>query len=131
MQKLSMQGTDSLLQFDDQTISTLLQDLGVSAGDVSLAVGIGYSAELNFSARMFVFHAAGVESDRLKTAFKKAIDSGADAPLNWVDSTVGGKQVETAVEGNSGNYLYVKGDVLVFMFTSDSDIAAEIISGLP
>jgi hypothetical protein len=131
MQKQSMQGNDALLEFDDQAAITLLQDLGVSPSDVSLAIGIGYSAALNFSARMFVFRAAGVDPDRLEAAFKKAIDAARDTPLKWTSTSIGAKQVETAVDGPATNYLYVKDDVLVFLLPSDQDVAAEIISGLP
>jgi hypothetical protein len=131
MQKQSMQGNDALLEFDDQAAITLLQDLGVSPSDVSLAIGIGYSAALNVSARMFVFRAAGVDPDRLEAAFKKAIDAARDTPLEWTSTSIGGKQVETAVDGPATNYLYVKDDVLVFLLPSDQDVAAEIISGLP
>lgn len=131
MHKVSMQGTESLLEFDDQVISTLLQDLGVSSGDVALAIGIGYSASLDTSARMFVFRAAGVESDRLEAAFKKATDAGRDTPLDWTSTSVAGKEIETAADGDSSDYLYVKHDVVVFMFTTDPDTAAEIVSRLP
>jgi hypothetical protein len=126
-----MQGNDSLLEFDDQARTTLLQDLGVSPSEVALAIGIGYSADVNVGVRMFVFRAAGVDSDRLEAAFKKATDVGRDTPLAWTSTTLGGKRVETAVDGASTSYLYVKGDVLVFMFASDADIATGIISGLP
>ncbi|MEX0625950.1 MAG: hypothetical protein WD402_05355 [Chloroflexota bacterium] len=131
MKKVSMRGNESLLEFDADVIGTLLQDLGVSENEVSLAIGVGYSATVNFSARMFVFRAAGVDSDRLAVAFKKATDSSRDTPLDWTATTIDGKQVETAADGPATNYLYVDGDVLVFLVPSDQEIAAEIISGLP
>lgn len=131
MEKVSMRGDDSLLEFDADVMGTLLQDLGVSESDVSLAVGIGYSASANISARMFVFRAAGVNSDRLTVAFKKATDSSRNTPLVWTATTMDGKQIETAADGPATNYLYIKEDVLVFLVPSNADVAAEIVSGLP
>jgi len=131
IQKQSMVGGESLLEFDEATIGELLQDLGVSPSDVSLAIGIGYSATDNFSARIFVFRAAGVDTDPLAGAFKKATNSGRDTDLDWTSTMIGGKNVETAIDGNLTNYLYVKGDVLVFLVPSDAEIAAEIVGGLP
>ena len=53
-----------------------------------------------------------------------------DTPLVWSNTTLGGKQVESAVDGDTTYYLYAKGDVLFFL-SGDPASTEEAISGLP
>lgn len=133
--KTSMQGSEFLLSGgDDPTTVKFLQDLSVSPSDVSLAYGFGFSSDLSSGVAMFVFRAAGAESSHLVSVFKEATDAERDTPLAWTSTTFGGKQVQTAVDAESGGqtiYLYAKDDVLFFVGATDTAIAEEIVSGLP
>jgi hypothetical protein len=131
MQKQSMAGDAYAQQFGDLAIEAMLDDLGVAPGDASVAIGVGNSPALNLSARMLVIRAPGADSDQLDEAFKTATNGVRPTPLQWAATTIGGKQVESAADGPATYYLYVKGDVIVFLVPSDQNVAEEIISGLP
>jgi hypothetical protein len=131
MTKQTMSGDVYVQQFGDQAIAAMFLDLSVAPSDAAVGVGIGNSPALNLSARMLVIRAPGADSDQLDAAFKTATNGVRDTPLVWTATSIGGRQVETAVDGPATNYLYVKGDVLVFLVPSDQEVAAEIISGLP
>ena len=131
MQKQTMSGDAYIQQFGDQAIAAMLEDLDVAPSDAAVALGVGSSPALNLSARMLVIRAPAADSDQLDEAFKTATNGVRDTPLDWTATSIGGKQVETAVDGPATNYLYVTDDVLVFVTSSDQEVAAEIISGLP
>lgn len=131
MQKQSMSGDAYAQQFGDPGIAAMLEDLGIAPADASVAIGVGNSPALNLSARMLVVRAPGVDPDRLDEAFKTATNGVRPTPLQWTAASIGGKEVESAVDGPATYYLYVKGDVIVFLIPSDQDLAAEILSGLP
>jgi hypothetical protein len=131
MQKTSTKGDEFINSSDsDPAVAKFIEDLGVSPGDISLAIGFGFSADASKSLGMFVFRAQGADTNRLVAAFKEANDADRDAPLTWSSASVGGKQVETAVEGDSTYYLYAKNDIL-FYLSGDAASAEEAISGLP
>ena len=132
IQKQSMQGSEFLTApgSDPATIQ-FVQDLGVSPSDISIAIGFGFSADASASLVMFVFRAAGADTDRLVSAFKQASDSDGGTPLEWSSETVAGKQVEVADDGGSTTYLYATGDLLIFLTASDPATAEEVIGGLP
>lgn len=131
MQKTSTKGDEFIASSDsDPAVAKFIEDLGVSPGDISLAIGFGFSADGSSSLGMFVFRAAGADTNRLIAAFKEANDSDRDAPLTWSNTTIGGKQVEQATDGETTFYLYAKGDIL-FYISGDPDSTAEAISGLP
>jgi hypothetical protein len=131
MQKQSMSGDVYAQQFGDPGIAAMLEDLAIAPADASVAIGVGNSPALNLSARMLVVRAPGADSDQLDEAFKTATNGQRTTPLEWTATSIGGKQVESALDPPATYYLYVKGDVLVFLIPSDQDVAAEIISGLP
>jgi len=128
--KTSMRGNEFLVSPDsDPAMVQFLQDVGVSPDDLSIAIGFGFSADA--SVAMFVFRAAGADSNTLLNAWKQVTDADAETPIEWASATVGGKQVETTDQGGGTTYLYVKNDLLVFLSTSDPATAEEIIGGLP
>jgi hypothetical protein len=131
MQKQSMSGDAYAEQIGDRAIAAMLQELGVAPANAAVAIGIGNSPALNLSARMLVIRAPGADSDQLDEAFKTATNGVRPTPLQWAATSIGGKQVESAADGPGTYYLYVKGDVIVFLVPSDQNVAAEIISGLP
>lgn len=130
IQKTSTQGDEFVASGDDPAVAKFIEDLGVSPGDISIAIGFGFTADASSSLGVFVFRAEGADTSRLIAAFKEANDADRDAPLSWSSTSIGGKQVETAVADDSTYYLYAKDDVL-FYISGDPDSAAEVISGLP
>ena len=132
MKKSSFRGNDYLVApgSDPDTVK-LIQDLGVSPSDISMAIGFGFSADFTSSVAMFVFQAKGASSDALVTAVKGSLGSSAGSPQEWSSATVGGKHVETAGQDGGNTYLYVKGDILIWLTVSDPATAATILNGLP
>jgi len=132
MKKSSFRGSDYLLApgSDPDTVK-FIQDLGVSPSDISMAIGFGFSADFTSSVAMFVFRAKGANSGALVTAVKASLDSSGGSPEEWSSATVGGKQVETAGQDGGSTFLYVKGDVLIWLTVSDPATAATILNGLP
>jgi hypothetical protein len=131
MQKTSTKGDEFLTSSDsDPAVVKFVNDLGVQPSDISIAIGFGFSADASSSLGMFVFRASGADTNRLIAAFKEANDSDRETPLQWSNASVGGKQVETAVDADTTYYLYAKGDVLFFL-SGDPASAEEAISGLP
>lgn len=131
MQKTSTKGDEFIASSDsDPAVAKFIQDLGVSPGDISLAIGFGFAPDGSSSLGMFVFRAEGADTDRLVSAFKEANDADRDAPLTWSSTSIGGKTVESALDGETTFYLYAKDDVL-FYLSGDADSAEEAISGLP
>lgn len=45
--------------------------------------------------------------------------------------TIAGKQVETGASNGATQYLYAKGDVLIWMTATDPALAEQALSGLP
>jgi hypothetical protein len=130
--KQSMQGSEFLTApGSDPAAIKFVQDLGVSASDISIATGQGNSADFTKFVFVFVIRAAGVDSDRLVSAFKTATSSGDASPLSWSDATVAGKSVETAAAGGGITYIYAKGDVMFWVTASDAALAEQFIGLLP
>jgi hypothetical protein len=114
----------------DPATVKFLDALGVSASDISIAVGFGFSADASSNLVMFVFRAAGADTEQLVSGFKTAMDSDRDTPLTWTTAEIGGKQVETSTDDGSSIYLYANDDVLFFI-TGDAASIEEAIGGLP
>jgi hypothetical protein len=131
MVKTSAKGDEFLISSgSDPAIVKFVNDLGVKPSDISIAIGSAVSTDGSSSLGMFVFRASGADTNRLIAAFKVANDSDRETPLVWSGATVGGKQVEKAVDGDTTFFLYAKGDVLFFM-SGDPASTEEVISGLP
>lgn len=134
LQKLSMRG-DEFANSGSASAEAeeFLRTLGVSPDDVSVAVGFGISTETDSGVAVFVFRAEGADSGRLLQTFKDATDAERETPLQWEAVNVGGKQVERATDPQQNNsvYLYVTGDLLVFVATTSEDDAADVLGGMP
>ena len=131
MTKQSMAGSQFLTsgQADPATVK-FLQELGVAPSDISMAFGFGFSTDGSSNLAMVVIRAAGADTDRLISVFKAALDQSRDTPLTWDTTTIAGKQLQVAVDGNTTTYLYAKGDVLFFI-SGDAASTQEAIGGLP
>jgi hypothetical protein len=129
--KSSTRGDEFLTSSDaDPAVAKFVSDLGVKPSDISIAIGFGFSTDGSSSLGMFVFRASGADTNRLISAFKTANDADRESPLEWASTSIGGKQVETSVDGTTTYYLYAKGDVLFFL-SGDPASSEEAISGLP
>ena len=134
LQKLSMRGNEFANSNETSPeAEDFLRNLGVAPEDVAVAIGFGLSSDTNSGVAVFVFRAQGADSGRLLQTFKDATDAERDSPLQWESVTVGGKQVQRATDPEQDNkvYLYVAGDTLVFVATTNEDDAAEVLGGLP
>jgi hypothetical protein len=128
--KSSSTGADFLKStLADPAIVAWLQSLGKSPADVSVATAIGIQS----SVLIFAFRVAGVDHTTLITALKKAVDDGMDTPLTWTPASVGGKNVETAVEPSQEGtvYLYGTADLVFEISAKDPAVAGEVLSKLP
>ena len=137
LQKASMSGEQFVGSGGaSQEAQDFLQGLGVSADDVSVAVGFGTDLASTGTVAILLFRAQGASSDRLVNLFKQAADRDRDNPLDWQSASVGGKQVERAADPEQGTgsgsiYLYATGDLLAFVTAGNDDTAAEALSRLP
>jgi hypothetical protein len=134
LQKLSMLGNEFANSGSASAeAEEFLRNLGVSPEDVAVAIGFGVAPDSGSGVAVFAFRAEGADSGRLLQTFKDATDAERETPLDWETVNVGGKQVERATdpEQNNSVYLYVNGDVLVFVATTSEDDAAEVLAGLP
>lgn len=129
--KVSMQGSEFLTApGSDPAAVKFVEDLRVSPSDISIATGSGTSADFTKFLVVFVIRAEGVDSDRLVSAFQTATASDS-SPLEWSNTTVAGKSVQTADVGGGGNYIYAKGDVMFWVVASDPALAEQLIDQLP
>ncbi len=115
----------------DPAAVKFVEDLGISASDISIATGSGNSADFAKFIFVFAIRAQGVDSDRLVAAFKTASSTGDASPLQWSSTTVAGKSVETSGNDSGTNYIYAKDDVLFWVIATDDTLAADFISQLP
>ena len=131
IQKTSMRGNEYLINPDsDPETVQFLQELGVSPTDISMAFGFGFDAE-GGSLVMFVIRAEGANADALAAAFKEASTEPGVSPMEWTQTTVAGKQVESATSDGGTTYLYATGDMVIFLTASDPAVAEQIIGDLP
>ena len=129
MTKASMKGDSFLDDAPDggDAARAFFEGIGVNPSDVSVAFGFSPAGVV-----VQIFRAPGADADALVDGFKEATDEERDTPLDWTATNVGGKDVETAVDADSEQtlYLYGVGD-LVVVVGGDEESAAEILSGMP
>jgi hypothetical protein len=134
LQRLSMRGDEFVGSGGASAeAQEFLRSLGVANDDVSVAVGFGATPDGSGGVAIFAFRAEGADSSRLLQAMQSAIDAESASPLEWETVTVGGKEVQRAAdpEQQGQTYLYVTGDLLVFVATTNEDDAAEVLGGMP
>lgn len=132
MQKQSMKGSEFLTSSSSSPEAVkFVHDLGVSPADISIAIGSGVSADYKQTVFAFVIRANGADSGKLVSAFKTASAAGNSSPLQWASATVAGKSVETASSSGAANYIYAKGDVMIWLIATTPTLAEQFISQLP
>jgi hypothetical protein len=135
LQKFSMKGSEfaTSANADAETLA-FLSALGVSARDIGVAFGFGYSAEAKAAIAIFAFRAVGASPDRLVQQFKQATNRNRPTPLSWQSATVGGKSVQWAADASQQDvrlYLYGRGDVLFLVSATTESQAADALGKLP
>ena len=132
MQKQSMKGSQFLTSSSSSPEAVkFIQDLGVSPSDISIAIGTGSSKDYTQTVIAFVIRANGADTGKLVSAFKTASAAGNSSPLQWASATVAGKSVETAGSSGATNYIYAKGDVLIWLIATTPTLAEQFIGQLP
>ena len=108
----------------DQDFLKVLQTLGKSPSDVAFAIAIGGSS----GCAAGVFRIQGVDTSALQAAFASAAQSSGDT---FTDKSVGGKDVKVQTSGGTSNYLYFKGDAMLFATAPSDDKAASVLQQMP
>ena len=113
----------------DPSFQAVLDSLGASIEDVSLAVGATEAADFTVGA----FRIKGAAEDDLERAFLDATEDAGDI-AGIEEASIGGKDVWTAQnpadESGGTAYIYVKDDTVYFV-TGTEEQAAEILAALP
>ncbi len=132
MTKSSMRGNEYLIApgSDESTIQ-FIHDLGVSPNDISMAIGSGADQTAGTFAAVFIIRAKGASSDALIAAFETAMNADATSPVQWTDSTVGGKHVRVVANDTGSTYVYAKGDTVFWIITTVQADAETVLNGLP
>jgi hypothetical protein len=123
--KLSMTGPQ-FTATADPTFKAILQALGKQASDVSFAVAAAPTSGCTAG----IFRVAGVDPNRLQESFlAQQRTSGSTV----TQGSVGGKSVYISDQGASApkEYVYFKGDAVIFAQAKDEASAATILQQLP
>jgi hypothetical protein len=121
--KVSLSGASFAASASDE-FKAVLQALGEPRSDVAFALAIGGTTSCSAG----IFRIQGVDSSALQGAFEaEAQKSG----QTLTSKNVGGKDVKIAVDPSASNYLYFKGDAVIFATAKTEDQAASILQQLP
>ena len=133
--EMSQTGKEFIQSGDDnQEFVDFLNELGASPDDVSVATRV-YADLKNPSdaSAIFAFRVAGADSSKLLTEMQSAIASDEDN-VTWQAANVGGKSVQVAATSQVADgktYIYVRGDIVFAVITSDDALAEDALSQLP
>ncbi|HEU4919357.1 MAG TPA: hypothetical protein VFT20_06420 [Candidatus Limnocylindrales bacterium] len=127
-QKFSMSGEDFEAFADDAEFSATLEGLGKTAADVSFAISAPTTGDLDCGAG--VFRISGADTARLQEAYLAASENEGGT---YTAATIGGKNVFiiTATGETGKQYVYFKGDAVLFAQAPDDATAGEILALLP
>jgi hypothetical protein len=121
--KVSLSGA-SFAASASEEFKAVLQALGKSPSDVAFALAIGGTTSCSAG----IFRIQGVDSSALQGAFEAQAQKSGDT---FTSKTVGGKDVKIATDPSASNYLYFKGDAVIFATAKTEDQAASILQQLP
>jgi hypothetical protein len=124
--KLSFSGS-TFASSGDPELKAMLDALGKSAADVSLAVGAAPGAE---KCAAGIFRVKGADPNRLQQVFQAEAAKSGDT---YSVKSIGGKDVYVAAGASSSSlqYAWIAGDALIFVAADDEAQAATIIAALP
>jgi hypothetical protein len=125
VQKLSI-GGEMFSSAADPEFQAVLQRLGKSASDVSFAVATPAASGGGCSAG--IFRIKGADGGALKDAF---LAEAAKEGSKFEVKSIGGKDVYVDPTSDSYQYVYFKGDAVVFAGAPSESDAATIIAVLP
>lgn len=121
--KASLSGA-SFAATADEDFKAVLQALGKSASDVTFALAIGGSS----GCAAGIFRIQGVDSAAFEAAFDAQAQKSGDT---FTAKNVGGKDVKVQTLTGASNYLYFKGDAVLFATAKTDDQAATILQQMP
>jgi hypothetical protein len=121
--KASMSG-DQFMATADATFKAILGSLGKQASDVSFA--IAGAATSGCSAG--IFRIAGVDQNLLQQTF---VAEEQKTGVTVSQGSVGGKSVYISSQSGGKEYVYFKGDAVIFAQAKDEASAAGILQQLP
>jgi hypothetical protein len=124
--KLSFSGS-TFASSGDPELKAMLDALGKSAADVSLAVGAAPAAG---KCAAGIFRVKGADPNRLQQVFQAEAAKSGDT---YTLKSIGGKDVYVATGASSSSlqYAWIAGDALVFVAADNEAQATEIIAALP
>jgi hypothetical protein len=127
-QKFSMSGADFEAFAEDDEFSATLEGLGKTAADVSFAISAPLAGDTDCGAG--IFRISGADPARLQQVYLEAAESEGGT---YTTGTIGGKNVFiiTATDDTGKQYVYFKGDAVLFAQAPDDATAAEILALLP
>jgi hypothetical protein len=121
--KASMSG-DQFTNNADATFKAILASLGKQASDVSFAIAVASGSGCTAG----IFRIAGVDQNLLQQTFV-AQEQKTGATIS--QGSVGGKAVYISTQNGAKEYVYFKGDAVIFAQGKDEASAASILQQLP
>ena len=121
--KASMSG-DQFMATADATFKGILGSLGKQASDVSFALAAAAASGCSAG----IFRVAGVDQNLLQQTFV-AEEQKTGATVS--QGSVGGKSVYISTQSGGKEYVYFKGDAVIFAQAKDEASAAGILQQLP
>ena len=122
----------SELSTDSAPFDAFLASLGKSRTDFRLASAYSLG---DLKAAVSSWRVIGADSSALLPGFRQTMQAASSTPLTTLEEVVAGRKVTRI--GDPGQlaqgplYVFVKGDTLFFVQTSDPQLAAEAIGKLP
>ena len=129
--KFSFAGEDMLSGGDNPEFEAMLEELGASSSDFSVAIAAGQVGTDTVS--IGALRVGGIQGDQALDAFIAAGQAGGE-DVDIGEATVGGRSVVTLLDNESSQlgltYLYASGDVIFFVQSPNEALAAEVIGSL-
>ncbi|HKZ91745.1 MAG TPA: hypothetical protein VJZ50_06355 [Candidatus Limnocylindrales bacterium] len=127
----SQRGVD--LTRESEALDAFLADLGKGIEDFSLASA--YSLAGDIKAQVGAWRVAGADPEALMPGYIQAVQASSTTPLTVEELLVAGRAVtRIGVPGELTQgpiYVFVRGDTLLFVETTDPALADEAIAKLP
>ena len=129
----SILGTTGLVGTDpsSQALVATLATLGKTPADFQIAAG--YDETLATDLQVFAFRLGGVKGSVLGQAIVDSYQAAGASAVTATRVTISGKAVTDVSYGTSepDDYVYVHGDVVYDIGTTDADLAAQTLAVLP
>jgi hypothetical protein len=121
--KTSVSG-DAFASSGDPELKALMEQLGKTPADVSVAAGIAGASGCTVT----IFRVNGADTIRLHDVFVAEASKEGPAPQ---EKTIGGKTVLVGADVNKFGFAYFKDDKVILFTAPDDAKAAEIATALP